>query len=150
MVVPPLPWRIDTKEIKNEKMVTVLCGGYLTDSVDIYYRYRLLSSKNPDLFKLRMTVKSEEDYLPVISQLQNVAFQIDETVISFIERNRTTMIEIGLLSDNAFIGVDSDSFVSAFMRELLKTNSTSKEFNYKNLNYEVMVESQKASQEQIV
>jgi hypothetical protein len=49
MVVKPVPWHVETeKETKNGKtLVTALSGGYLTDSVDVYYRYRLLSSKNP-------------------------------------------------------------------------------------------------------
>ena len=87
MVVKPVPWHIETKEIKKGKsLVTALSGGYLTDSVDVYYRYRLLSSKNPELFKLRMTVRSETDYLPVISALQSVGFRIDDTVLDFLTK----------------------------------------------------------------
>lgn len=89
MVVPPVPWHVETKgsDDKGKVVITALRGGYLTDSVDVFYRYRLIRSKNLELFKLRMTVRSEHEYLPVISRLQSVIFRVDDSVIEFLQGN---------------------------------------------------------------
>ena len=148
MVVKPVPWHIETKEIKKGKsLVTALSGGYLTDSVDVYYRYRLLSSKNPELFKLRMTVRSETDYLPVISALQSVGFRIDDTVLDFLTKYKRELIEYRLLSDDNYIGINPEEFVSEFMNSLSDDNLN---LNYKTIMHEFMVESQKARNEDTV
>ena len=144
MVVPPIPWHIEKKESDKtgKSVITALRGGYLTDSVDVYYRYRLISSKNPELFKLRMTVRSEEDYLPVISLLQSVGFRIDDSVVGFLTKNMNKLIENRLISDEDFIGVDPDSFVSELKNSV--------DFNYRSLLQEFMIESHKARNEQNV
>lgn len=54
MVVPPRPWSLLKAETKRGKSCTVLTGGYLTNPVDMLYRFSLLTSKNLDLFKLRL------------------------------------------------------------------------------------------------
>ncbi|MCO5550119.1 hypothetical protein L7F22_066859 [Adiantum nelumboides] len=124
-----------------------MSGGYLTDSVDMYYRYRLLSSKNPELFKLRMTARSKTDYLPVISSLQLVGFRIDNTVLDFLNRNKEKLIQERLLSASAYVGINPNEFVS----ELLKSVSGDiKQFNYNTILHEFMVESQKARNEEVV
>lgn len=142
MVVPPVPWHIETKESdKTGKLViTALRGGYLTDSVDVYYRYRLISSKNPELFKLRMTVRSEDDYLPVISLLQSVRFRVDENVVEFLTKNWNKLIENKLISDDDFIGINPDCFVSELKNSV--------DFHYSALLQEFLVESHKARNEQ--
>ncbi|MCO5609071.1 hypothetical protein L7F22_063293 [Adiantum nelumboides] len=131
MVVPPIPWHIDKQENDKtgKKVNTVLRGGYLTDSADIYYRYRLISSKNPELFKLRMTVRSEKDYLSAISLLQSVGFRTDDTVIEFLTKNIQKLIEYRLLSDSDFIGINPDSFVLELKNSIdIKYGSLLKEF----------------------
>lgn len=148
MVVKPVPWHIETKETKKGKtLVTALSGGYLTDSVDVYYRYRLLSSKNPELFKLRMTYRSEVDYLPVISALQSVGFRIDDTVLEFLNKYKSKLIEYRLLSDDNYIGINPDEFVSEYMNSV---GDNIRNLNYKTILSEFMVESQKARNEDTV
>lgn len=82
MVVRPKPWTIAVTEKKNGKVRTVLEGGYLAHSVDALYRFHLQSSKNLELLKLRLNLKSRE-CLKGISALQDVAFRIDEAVLDF-------------------------------------------------------------------
>lgn len=144
MVVPPVPWHIETKESDKtgKTVITALRGGYLTDSVDVYYRYRLISSKNPELFKLRMTVRSEDEYLPFISLLQSVRFRVDDSVVEFLTKNRNKLIENRLISDNDFIGINPDSFVSEL------NNSVDVDYHYSALLQEFLIESQKARNEQ--
>lgn len=110
--------------------------------MDIYYRYRLISSKNPELFKLRMTVRSEKDYLPFISLLQSVGFRIDDCVIEFLTKNMNKLIENRLLSDDNFIGINPDSFVSELKNSV--------DFHYNLLLKDFLKESHKARNEQNV
>ncbi len=89
-----------------------------------------------------MTVRSESDYLPYISKLQSVSFRIDNNVLEFLTNNWNKLIENRLVSDADYIGINSDSFVSELKNHV--------DFNYRTLLKEVLIESQKARNEQNV
>ncbi|KAH6555215.1 hypothetical protein KP509_1Z273100 [Ceratopteris richardii] len=146
MIAKPNDWKIDMEPAvlgTSNDMVPVLRGGYYTSGADVYYRYRLISSKNPELFKLQMTVREgKETYLKAMSFLQSVRFVVDNNVLEFIHLYWDRLTDLGLLSNSSLIDVNPESFVFE-LRKHVKAH-------YSELFKEFLVEAHKARNEKLI
>ena len=72
--------------------------GYLSGLTgEVYNRFRLLTSRNYSNFYIKLT--SPNELCDVLNKLQFQAFEINTKVLSFIEENRSTLEDVGLLEN---------------------------------------------------
>lgn len=100
MVYPPLSWGTWIKN--DEKPPTTLSemkGGYITSLTgEMYNGFRLLTSRDYDHFHIKLNNKSlDHNVCDVLNSLQSQAFEINSKLLEFIQNNRKTLEDVGIL-----------------------------------------------------
>lgn len=86
MVYPPIEWRNARNDGENASQMSDLIGGYLScPTLDMYDRYRLLSSVNFNHFKIFLP-PNEYDLCNVMNKLQGQAFQINSDWLKYLQK----------------------------------------------------------------
>ena len=99
MVCKPAPWNI---KADGDGPITLadIEGGYLSGLTgDLSNRFRLLTSRNYSHFFIKLN--SPGPLLKILNALQSQAFQINDTMLSFIMNNREALEEAGILMNRS-------------------------------------------------
>lgn len=102
MVYPPVDWH--SKE-ENPSKLSQMQGGYLIHFRNEFFKgFRLLSSRNAQYFNIEF--ESPDCFSKVLNNLQSQAFEINKKVLNFIQENRNTLEEKGLLMNRVLANVN--------------------------------------------
>lgn len=95
MVCKPLPW---TSTVEEPSTLADMVGGYLSAPTgEIYNRFRLLTSRDLSSFYVKLKYPEYQCMCDVLNRLQSQMFEINSGVLGFIQQNRESLVELGLL-----------------------------------------------------
>lgn len=130
MVYPPQDW---VKTIENPYTIDDLCGGYLSRPTGgLYFRYNLLTSHNYDNLYI-IFEKEYEQLLSVMNVLQKHPFEINREVLSFIQKNRNSLEEEGLLMPSFLASLNLNDASNILRKCYLMDESINKLISFPNL-----------------
>jgi DNA-directed RNA polymerase len=155
MVYPPLEWdcRPDTSFVNYPpRSIFDLCGGYLCDfSGSMYYRYRLLSSKDFDHFHIDISGHDHKKLCNVMNKLQSQPFEINSDWLKYILNNEQLFVQKGLLSPGFYAKLNPAEARILLRDVYLKHEAELKQFtNFANLYESLCKDIQLARYEQFI
>lgn len=97
---------------ENASQMSDLIGGYLScPTLDMYDRYRLLSSVNFNHFNILLP-PNEYDLCNVMNKLQGQAFQINSDWLKYLQNNENLFVENGLLMPSFLASMNQKGVLS--------------------------------------
>jgi DNA-directed RNA polymerase len=106
MVCIPLDWQ-PAERISEPKTLSDLIGGYLcTPSGDIYNKFRLLTSRDYNNFFIKLDNVEYKNMCQILNGLQAQPFEINKKLLSFLQKNRQCLEDLGLLMPNVLARVN--------------------------------------------
>jgi hypothetical protein len=158
MVCKPVSWEDRTprdpsgkpQEVR-ERMVSDLTGGYLsTPTMEVYNRFRLLSSHDLSHFNIRLHESRCREMCSTLNGIQSQGFEINRRMLNFIIDNRAILEEVGLLAVSKLAYVRVKECLEAFKYHYLKNPEVHNHYNLQTMMSLLINEIQRARFEDFV